>query len=193
MMGKNTTVTRQDIIVVLDLLKESVMEQILMGFPINTDLFKANVSIKGGFASPGDEFDPARHQVNVNLNASPEFKKEVVKEASPEVAKRNVSIPAVSEIFDFSQNAGSTELSLGRLIEVRGRDFTVDDLDTIVFLSQDGSEEMIFIPELHKVTERRILLNLPVDLTAGEYWLSVMHGNDLKAPRGTYASKLTIT
>jgi len=62
MVGKNTTVTRQDVLVVLNLLKETITDQILSGFSIITDFFKARISIRGGFRSGSDEFDGLRHK-----------------------------------------------------------------------------------------------------------------------------------
>ena len=40
---------------------------LLLGFRVKTDLFNAQVTMKGGFASDEDEYDPDRHTVHVRM------------------------------------------------------------------------------------------------------------------------------
>ena len=67
MAEMNASVSRQEIIVVLDLMKAVIKKYLLMGFRVKTDLFNAQVTVKGGFASDEDEYDPARHAVRVRM------------------------------------------------------------------------------------------------------------------------------
>ena len=70
MAKANTTVSRQDIIVVLDLLESAVKEQLLNGNNVVTNLFAARVSIQGGFEARNAEYENGVHKVKVNLSAS---------------------------------------------------------------------------------------------------------------------------
>ena len=76
---KNTTISREEIELVLRQLKQVVTQQILAGYPVIMDLFKAQVTIKGGFTDGEDEFDGRRHYVNVSMSANSDFKKELPK------------------------------------------------------------------------------------------------------------------
>jgi hypothetical protein len=193
MLGKNTTVTRQDIIVVLDLMKESLKEQILSGYSINTELFKTNLSINGGFSSMADEFDPNLHQVCVNMNASSEFKRELAFNASVERVLPSIKAPLIEQIYDFNSKSFTSDLSAGCLIELRGAYLKSDLQDSQVYFLLDGSEEMIPAAKIHKVTDRSILCSLPEDLAAGSYWVIAVMGEGDDVSRGKYHSPVTIS
>jgi len=195
MLRKNTTVTRQDILVVMDLLKESVMDNLLLGFPIYSDLFKAGISIRGGFSSSYDEIDPAKHQLSVNLNASSDLKKQLLKRAELDTVRYEAPSPSIREIYDYGSNENSLNFTRGSLIHIRGNHLYVEGQDSTVWLSVAGSNEMISLPNIHKSTKTSILCNLPEDIEAGSYELTVINGDGVngKAKRGTYSSEIHIT
>jgi hypothetical protein len=56
-----------EITVVLDLMKAVIRKYLLAGFRVKTDLFNARLTVKGGFASEEDEYDPGRHTVRVRM------------------------------------------------------------------------------------------------------------------------------
>lgn len=192
MLGKNTTVTRQDIIVVLDLLKETVTEQILSGYPVNTDLFKAGISIRGGFLSTSDEFDDDRHRVCVNMNASPSFKRELAFLSQVERVDPRVTAPVIRQIFDFASGGFSTHFAPGGLVEIKGSYLKADGAETRVFLEREGAEELIPVQTVHRASERGLLCTLPADLEGGSYRVMVILGEGDHAPRGTYDSPVSI-
>ena len=193
MLKKNTTVTRQDIIVVLDLLRESVKEQILDGFNLVTDLFKTRVSIKGGFQSTADEFDKNRHRVCVNLTASSDFQSDLAYSAQVEATDPNAQSPIVRQIWDYRTKAFATEFTGGQLVMIRGAHFMEDEVETGVYLQPEGTEERITVPLLHNVTGRSLLCNFPEGLAAGRYWVYVIRGEGDKAPRGWYKTLIDIS
>jgi hypothetical protein len=67
MAAKNTTVSRQDIIVVLDLFSEMVKDLLRKGFSIRTNLFSAYVTIRGPFGSEKETFSHGKHSLNINI------------------------------------------------------------------------------------------------------------------------------
>ncbi|MBN2625682.1 MAG: hypothetical protein JXA95_03365, partial [Spirochaetales bacterium] len=102
MMKRNTTITRQDILLVLDLLEETVTDLVLNGFPVITNLFKARVSIRGGFTSLDDEYGKDRHKLCLNLNPSKTFRDKLEKEASLEKTEQKSFTTAISLLYDYA-------------------------------------------------------------------------------------------
>jgi hypothetical protein len=103
MLKKRTSLTRQNIIAVLDLLKETVAEQVLRGNAVHTDLFRADVSIRGDFDSFDERFDDSKHRVCLNMKASLDLKREILRRAevkagnalspeNPSSARKNCSV-----------------------------------------------------------------------------------------------------
>jgi len=193
MQGKGTGVTRQDMVVVLDLFRETIMEQILSGYPVKTDLFKANVSIRGGFATIDDEFDRSKHTVNVNLHPVNTFKKDLADRAMVETYIPKTQAPNIRKIFDFDSQELREDFTAGSLINLKGAFFTDEDTETQVYLTLDGTTEKIAPEKIHHVKDRNILCTLPQDLAAGSYWITVIKGEETKTSQGTYRNLLTIT
>lgn len=193
MLGKNTTVTRQDIVVVLDLLKESIKEQVLAGNTLLTDIFKARVSIKGGFTDYSDEFDSDRHKVCVNMNAATEFKKDLAYSAKLDRIKENNNAPMLKQVYSYATKSYTTELSAGGLITIKGGYFYSDGEETSVYLKKDGVGDIVPITMIHTVSDSNILCNLPNDVEAGDYKLYVSHGEGDDAKGDYLKSMITIS
>ncbi|MCB9108741.1 MAG: hypothetical protein H6633_31515 [Anaerolineales bacterium] len=81
MVEQNTTLTRQDIMAVLDLFFYTVMMLVLEGNSVLTPLVNLGVSIAGNFRSADDTFDRKRHKVKARVNASKVFKDKVEQQA----------------------------------------------------------------------------------------------------------------
>ena len=192
-LGKNTTVTRQDMIVVLDLLKETVLEQILSGFPVKTDLFKANVSIRGGFKNGYDEYDRTRHNVCVNMNSTMDFRKELAFRASVAQVLPPAAVPIVRQIFDYGKDGFTTELTSGAMIAVKGARFFDEALETAVYLTPEDGGDPLPMGKVNQVKDRTIICHLPEDLAAGRYWITVALGEGRDCRLGSFKQLLTIT
>jgi hypothetical protein len=161
MLKKNTTVTRQDILVMLNLMKETVMEEALSGNPIITDLFRVQPGIRGGFLSSDDEYDPVRHRISLNLNASADFRR------------------------GFAKNAALTKVGAReevQTIELRGRNLLPEE-EPRVLLAREGTDELVPVGKIFTYGERRILCALPAGLEAGRYTITAVLKKGLKTFR----------
>jgi len=110
-----------------------------------------------------------------------------------EIADPDTPKPYIREIYDFAINDFATEFASGSLIEIKGSNFRMENLSTHVFLKLKDTEDRLEIPLAHRVTDKNILCNLPADLEAGEYKLTVVLGEDDDADRGSYKTWITIT
>jgi hypothetical protein len=192
MLKKNTTVTRQDILVVLDLMKETVREEALSGNPIITDLFKIQPGIRGGFTTSDDEFDGSRHRVILNLNASPDFKKEFLKSAElAKVGAREDKL-VIEQIFDYATWAPGETFPAGGTIELRGRNLR-SDVKPEISLVREGSDEPITLTRIFNWADRNIVCALPGDLEAGRYQISAVLKKGLKTISVDYENPIIIT
>jgi len=192
MLRKNTTVTRQDILVVLDLLKETVMEEALSGNPIIMDLFKIQSGIRGGFASWDDEFDLSRHRLNLNMNASVDFKKEFLKSAELTRVGAKEEKLAIEQIFDYETWTLGETFPAGGTIELRGRNL-MSEVEPEITLTREDTGEAYSVTKVFNHGEKSILCSLPADLAAGPYTMSAVLKKGLKTISVDYGNPITIT
>ena len=169
MTRKNTTISREEIEMVLNLQKQIVKQQILAGYPVIMDLFKAQVSIKGGFTDGDDEFDGRRHYVNVSMSANCRFKKELAEEALIERVAQVEERTRILQLFNYNTRSFSHEFPPGGLVSLKGRNLQPDEGDPQVILRREGADEDVPVTDIYKATDREIMFNLPADLEAGDY------------------------
>ena len=193
MLGKNTTVTRQDIIVVLDLLKETVKEQILLGNPVITELFKARLGIRGVFESATDEFDGNRHRAALNFCATGEFRKDLLHSAVFEKTHRLFRKPVIEQLYDYETRSVSTEFAGGSVIELIGNWLKPDRGDPRVYLRLEGTEELIPVAKILGVSAQRVMCRLPEGLEAGSYRILIVSGEGDEETRTPYQEPITLS
>ena len=193
MLGKNTTVTRQDIIVVLDLLKETVKEQILMGNPVIMELFKARLGIKGVFDSTTDEFDQARHQPCLNFSATGEFRKDLLNSAVFEKTRRLFRKPVIEQLYNYETRAMGTEFAAGSVIGLIGSWLRPEKGDPRVFLRLEGEDDLIPVEKIMGVTDQRVMCRLPAGLDAGSYRILIISGEGDEELKSPYGEVITLT
>ncbi|MBN2352198.1 MAG: hypothetical protein JXD23_06465 [Spirochaetales bacterium] len=120
MAGMNASVSRQEIIVVLDLMKAVMQKYLLAGFRVKTDLFNAQLTVKGGFASEEDEFDPDRHTVRVRMAPAADLRKAVAHDARMEKIRDEEPEPELDRVYDFETQSKNGTVSPGHIAEVKG-------------------------------------------------------------------------
>jgi len=193
MTSKNTTVSRQEIRIVTDLMKEVLQEQILSGCSVCTDLFNARLSIKGGFTDIDDEYDIRRHHIRLNLTASAKFKKDLIHTASLEKVEQTRRIEVISKVYDYRTRSYALTFAAGDLVALRGRNLLPSEGDPRVYLRPDGTEELLPVAELHNVSEREVMFNLPVDLIPGDYRIRLIKPLEDSERIIDYNQKITLT
>jgi hypothetical protein len=186
MLYKNTTLTRQDILGVLDLMRETVREKTMSGYSVHTDLFRAGVSIKGDFTSFVDRFDKKRHRVCVNMKAALDFQKDIAKEASAERVSQRSYRPTILDVQRLTQNSEGDFYTPGDLVEARGYALKREDgkSPAYLFTEEEGADwKKDRIPlRVHRVFDRAVLCTLPDDLLPGSYRLYVDSSIDRSLP-----------
>ncbi len=186
MLYKNTTLTRQDILGVLDLMRETIAEKILSGYSVHTDLFRAGVSIRGDFTSPADRFDKKRHQVCVNMKPSLDIQRNTAARAAVErVNKRDVQ-PTICTVENLDVEREGNSYAPGDLVEIRGYGLRREDGKSPVYLFS-AAEEAVWKRDrlslkVFRVYDRSVLCQLPENLSPGDYHLYVDSSIDENLP-----------
>ncbi len=186
MLYKNTTLTRQDILCVLDLMRETVGEKILAGYSVHTDLFRAGVSIRGDFSSHGEKFDRKKHRVCVNMNASLELQRKLAARAAVERVHRLYTTPSIDGVERLGGEREGDFFAPGDLLEVTGCALKREDGKSPVYLFpvKEGADwkRDKFPIKVYRVNDRSVLCQLPEDLFPGEYHLYVDSSLERKLP-----------
>ncbi|UOB18415.1 DNA-binding domain-containing protein [Abyssalbus ytuae] len=196
MVSKGSTVTRTDILAVLNNFFEVVGAITANGETINTDLFKTNFSISGVFEGATDGFDKSRHTIKINTNTG-----KVLKEALAKIQVEKITtpeiIPHIIEVKDSISGSVNDHITSNGILEITGSLLKIegDHPDNGIYLiAEDGTKNKVTTIADNK--PGRLFAVLPT-LTAGEYTLEVTTqyngGNsELKAPRtGTFNKPLT--
>jgi hypothetical protein len=120
MAGKNTTITRHDILGVLDLLADSVGELLASGYAVRTDIFNASLAVRGNFVSKEDSFDRKRHELRATLSPGARLSKRIAACARPAKVRRPERVPQIHSVYDFGTKSTGRMLTAGHSVELRG-------------------------------------------------------------------------
>ncbi|MCB0211479.1 MAG: DUF4469 domain-containing protein [Anaerolineae bacterium] len=180
MLKQGTTLTRQDIIAVLDLFFRTVMMLVLEGYSVLTPLVNLGVSIAGNFSSQDDSYDKKRHTAKARVNANKAFKDVVERDAQPQQQKPNRPMPQPTECIIPTSSDNST-LTPGGGMKLRGYNLQFDEADPqqgIFLVAEDQSRTRIQF--MLQNTPRELIFLIPTTLVAGQYTLEVKarYGND---------------
>jgi hypothetical protein len=177
MARANTTITRQDVLGVLDLLEEQVVSLLLQGFAVDTGLFSVRVNLRGGFRNQTDKFDPRRHSLHLKLGGAPGFKKRVLDRLTPVRKKFLSAHPLLKSVTDYVTGSRNNLITPGGLAEIKGRGLLLDpDREDCGFFlvaekESSGRIKSYRHQTVERLTERTALIRLPDSLPAGRYRL----------------------
>lgn len=197
MLEKGSTVTRADILAVLNNFFEVATSITADGENINTDLFKTRLSISGVFDTAGDTFDKSRHTIKVNTNAGKMLKGALANIQVEKTTAREF-IPYVAEVKDSLSGSVNDQITSGSVLEITGSRLKVEGdhaANGVYLVAADGTKTKV--TTLVENKPAKLFVILPA-LTAGEYTLQIttqynVAGGHLKSPRtGTFSKPLTV-
>lgn len=197
MSAKGTTLTRTDILAVLNSFFETMEEFIAKGETINTDLFKVSFSISGVFNDATDVFDKTRHSVKINLSSG-----KMLKDATAKIHVEKVAIsetiPSILKVRDSTSGSVNDRITSQGIVEITGNLIKVvgDNAENGVYLvANDGTKYKATSIAENRST--RLFVGFPM-LTAGKYTLQITTQYNkeramLKDSRtGTFDTPLTV-
>jgi len=161
MLNRGTTLTRTDILAVLNNLEETVVDALLEGNNLTLPLFNTSFSISGVFDSPLDSFDGNRHKLNINLTKGLKIR-EI--ESKVKFEKTNVASPQpqIQEVKDSVSGKVNEIITRRGVVEVRGYNLKIEGDNPscgLWFISEKGDEKKAVVIIENKPS--RILAMVP--------------------------------
>jgi len=196
-LERGTSMTRTDILAVLNILREVVVSAVTRGHNINMPLFNISYSFSGLFDRETDSYDPTRHKVNVNLT-----KGIALRAAEGQIRPEKVDAPAqnprIKEVKDSFSGQINNVLTAGGMIDVVGRSIKIDGDNSacgLWFIAEDGTQTKA--PDIAENKPSRIIAQIPSELTVGNYQVKIVTqfsgSHLLKEPREfVYRKALTL-
>jgi hypothetical protein len=193
MTERNTTVTRQDVLVVLDLMEETLKNLLRRGDCVSTRLFKARVSIRGGFTAADSDFDPSAHTVFVSMSAARPFKDAVVKETHTEKVDNPEFLPVIVSLSDFGSLTENSLVTPGNTAQLKGShlDFGDADAEGLYFISEADRNRTVKADIVHYQAGKRIVFTVPA-LEPGGYQLVIRRASGHEIREGSLKAVVTV-
>ncbi len=171
---QGSTVTRADIVSVLEDYCTAIENLLLEGMSVTTPLANFGISIKGVFNGPTDSFDPARHQLLPALRPGARLRR-TIRERGTVVKGEAVTLtPNPRTYVDLNSGERDSVLTPGGMGQIIGHRLKFDPTDPaqgIFFIAEDGTETRVTVVGRNKPGELMFLV--PEGLAAGEYTLEV--------------------
>ena len=171
---QGSTVTRTDVLAVLEQMCEACEALMLLGFRIQMGgVFELYPRIKGRFTSKTDVYDPSRHKLDVTGNAGSRIRKAIRENGVVQKSTVEVPKPIPQEYVDaFSGDINST-LTPGNIGTINGEKLKFDDTQ--------GDQGIWFVDSMETATKvQTVETNKPGKLTYlvpalsdGEYHVEV--------------------
>ena len=193
-----TTVTRTDMIAVLNNMEEVIVDALQEGCSIVLPLVNMSFSISGVFDGMKDSFDPNRRKGNINATKGT-LVREVEKKLKFEKVNTITPQPQIQEVKNCVTGEVNLTITAGGLFEVRGYNLKIEGDDPLCglwFINESGGEYKAEIFSDNK--PGRIVVQAPL-LSGNECQIRITSqysgGSNklLKIPRTfTYPKTLTI-
>lgn len=196
MLQRGTLLTKTDILAVLNSFDETVCDVLKEGSTINLPLFNTGFSISGVFEGAMDSFDPARHDININISRGL-----LLRELKDDISAEKVATPAPSnniiEVKDSITGKVNESVTSGGVFEIYGSGIKVSGSSAdvgVYFEAFDGTTSKV--ATIVQNNPSNLIVMVPV-LKAGDYTLKIVTqyagGKDLKEPRIViFANKLKV-
>ena len=178
MAKKNTTVSRQDIIVVLDLFRETIIDRLAHGYNVSSNLVNAYVAIKGTFANTDESFDKHKHDLVINVSPETTLASEVEKAAQLRKVDHGPGKPVIKSFYDLKSKTTNGSATAGFVAEIKGKNLEMDTdrQDHGLWFVNTETDQKIRVTEIDRNTERRILFTIPETLAPGSYAVTFAGG-----------------
>jgi hypothetical protein len=141
---QGSTVTRADIVSVLEDYHTAIEALVLEGVNVNTPGANYSASIRGVFEGPADGFDPARHQVRAAVRPGKRFRKAVQGRAQAVKGEAMLPRPNPVEFTDVNTGERNSMLTPGGMAQVIGHRLKFDPADAAqgIYLVAEGGAEI---------------------------------------------------
>ena len=191
---RGSTVTKPDILSVVEEYQAVITKFLEDGDRINTPLFRTSASISGVFEDQTDSFDRSRHYVRLNVNHGSRLG-EIAEDLPVEQVQANMARPVLELFKDFVSDTRNETLTPGGAAEIRGSHLKVNQSEAdqgIFFIASDGTEMKVDL--VMRNMPANLIFTVPDSLVSGEYDVEVrsLHRRHTDIRTGRLDAKLIV-
>ncbi len=193
---QGSTVTRADIVSVLENQYNAIVYMVLDGKHVNTPLANFAASIKGVFKGKGDTFDPDRHQLRATVSAGNQYRNAIPDKGQTIQEEAHLPMPNPEEYNNLNtgeRNGVLTPGGMGQVVGYRLKCNPDDVSQGIFFVASDGSVTKVDVAGHNK--PRELMFLIPASLAVGDYTLEVRAAvpGSTQVRIGTLPATLTVS
>lgn len=189
---QNSTVTRADVLAVLDNFFTVIEDALLLGFNVNTPGINGRVSIKGGFEGQNDGFVAGRNRVEASFTPGLRMRR-AMQQAQVQKQEGSERLPRPLDYTDLNSGELNSQVTPGGMGQLTGYRLKFDPVDTaqgIFFVN--GSATRVSVVGKNGPSE--LMFMVPPGLAPGDYNLEVRSSMGNGTVRtGVLAYALTIS
>ncbi|GAA5483402.1 DNA-binding domain-containing protein [Haloferula sargassicola] len=174
MLSMGSTVTKADLLAVMNLLDEAALALLKEGYRVDlagiVDLYPR---LQGVFVGPGDGYDASRHSLSVTATASQGFIARVRADASVQKEETVTPMPVPLQFLDAASgdaNGALTPSNIGTLAGSRLKFDPGKADEGVYFIASGGGETKVTVVSINKPGQ---LVFLTPALASGDYSLQV--------------------
>lgn len=157
-------------------LEEAILKRLGNGYAVRTGLYSVCPKASGVFAKATQPYDPAVHQINAQFTQSAAVRERL--RASRVVVNGIAQLSIlIDEVIDVKTKAVNGALTRGHNIRVSGNDIRIagekEGVGVRFVNADDNSVVTIPVDELARNSSKELILLVPADMEAGNYYLEV--------------------
>jgi hypothetical protein len=175
MVSRGSTITRAEVYAVFEELGLAIESIVKDGDRVVTQLFRIAPFISGAFENEEDNFDPARHEVNLKITPGDRFR-ETTSEIPVEKIARSRQKPVLAQFKDNASDNLNTTITPGTACTIKGSLLKFDETDPnqgIFLIHTDTKVTRRVMGKLLRNKPAELIFNSPDDLVTGTYGLEV--------------------
>jgi len=161
---QGSTVTRTDIIAVLEGSVSAVQSLLLEGTRVNFGgLFDLYPKIKGKFTSVTDHYDPSRHQVDIGATPGSRVRRFIRDNAAVGKLETILPKPSVLEYVDLGTGTTNTAVTSGNIGTLHGSRLAFDpaNADEGIFLIDATTAAEVKVTQIQKNKPSELIFMVP--------------------------------
>lgn len=173
MLKRGSTVTKADVMAVLDIFFDVVTDEVADGNNVNLPLVNIRPSVTGTFNSVSDSFDPSRHTKGASISQGLALISKI-RVAKVEKINQPTPTPALIEFTDVTTGITNSMLTPGSIGRIMGEELKFNPVNAdegIYFIDADNVPTKV--ATIDNRTEGKLTFIIPATLTAGSYKLEV--------------------
>lgn len=165
MLAMGSTLTKPDIVAVLELFSKAVEKLCCLGYRINIDgLLQIAPAIGGVFTDKGDSFTSPRNSVFLTAQISRAMNKRIEQAAELEKIAVDVIRPILYKPVDSETESPEAGLVVGNIVSLKGKRLKFDATrpdEYLRLVSTADTSKTVSITKFYKLTDQELVFKLP--------------------------------